>query len=106
MKKRNKNSRKIKINIHLSNRWLYTLILIGVLIVAAVFVYAYGTSNPSVFGHSFSEIAPPDGCSDGQFVRWTGTGWDCVPSELAPPDGCIEGQFVRWTGTEWECATM
>jgi len=51
MKKRN-----LDIRIHLTNRWLYTLIAIGILAVIGITVYAYGTSNPSVFGHSAGEI--------------------------------------------------
>ena len=56
MKKRGKKSKGFTIHIHLSNRWLYTLIAIGLIAVFAVIVYAYGTSNPSTFGHSVGEL--------------------------------------------------
>ncbi len=44
------------ISIHLTNRWLYILIAIGILAVIGVGVYAYGTSSPSTFGHSAGEL--------------------------------------------------
>ncbi len=40
----------------LSNRWLYTFIILGIFAVVGVGVYAYGTSSPSTFGHSAGEI--------------------------------------------------
>jgi hypothetical protein len=40
----------------LSNRWLYTFIILGIFAVVGVGVYAYGTSSPSTFGHSVGEI--------------------------------------------------
>jgi len=69
-----KRGRSLKINITLSNRWLYTLILIGILTAIGVGVYAYGTSNPSSFGHSISELAP---CAEGQILKTTGGVWTC-----------------------------
>ncbi len=69
------------INIQLSNRWLYTFIIILILAIIAVCVYAYDSSpaTPSVFGHSIDEMAPPSPCDAvlGQFLRWGGTNWTC-----------------------------
>ena len=45
-----------RVNINLSNRILYSLITIGILILLGIGVFAYGTSNPPVFGHSAGEI--------------------------------------------------
>ncbi len=45
-----------KIQINMSNKSFYSLIVFGVLILAGIGVYAYGTSNPAVFGHSAGEI--------------------------------------------------
>jgi hypothetical protein len=73
MKKRKKNKREIKII--LSNRWLYTLIALGVLAVIAVGVWAYGTSNPSVFGHSIGEL---ELCAEGQTIKVVNGTWTCV----------------------------
>jgi len=80
-----KRGRSLKINITLSNRWLYTLILIGILIAIGVGVYAYGTSNPAVFGHSSGELAPPSPCATDQFLKWNGASWVCgIPSQTPP----------------------
>lgn len=51
-----KRGLKINIKINLTNRWLYTFMAIGILAIISVGVYAYGTSNPSTFGHSSGEI--------------------------------------------------
>jgi len=51
------NKLKIKkLQINLTNRWLYTLIVFFSLVVIGVGVYAYGTSNPATFGHSAGEL--------------------------------------------------
>jgi hypothetical protein len=88
MKKGGKKRRGegFSINIHLTNRWLYTLIVLGILALAAIGVYAYGTSNPSVFGHSAGELAPPSPCSSGQFLQYNGTGWVCATSGAGTSD--------------------
>ena len=67
-----KKKRK-EIVVKLSNRYLYALIVIGILTIVGVGVYAYGTSNPSTFGHSSGELEInwedinniPSGFSDG-----------------------------------------
>ena len=60
-----------------SNFLLYVLITVVILCAVAFGAYAYGTSNPSAFGHSVEEIAPPTGCAAGQFLKWTGSAWSC-----------------------------
>jgi len=52
-----KKGKGLTLKINLSNRWLYTFIFIGILAIIAVGVYAYGTNNPSSFGHSSGEIS-------------------------------------------------
>ena len=53
-----KKKRGLKINFSkVSNRTLYSLISIFLILTVAVGVYAYGTSNPSNFGHSAGEIS-------------------------------------------------
>ncbi len=66
------------IGVDISNKLAYTLILFGILAIIAVGINAYGTSNPSVLGHTFGELTPPSGCAVNQVVRWTGSTWDCV----------------------------
>ena len=48
--------KKREIEINFTNHWLYALIVIGILAAVGIGVYAYGTSSPSVFGHSSGEI--------------------------------------------------
>ncbi|MFH1586025.1 MAG: hypothetical protein ABIB79_04615 [archaeon] len=50
--------RKFQINFNFSNRAIYTLVAIGVLIVAGWFVWAYqsGYNDPSIMGHSSEEL--------------------------------------------------
>jgi len=61
-----------------SKRLSYTLIVISAVILIGVGVYAYGTNSPSTFGHSIGEIAAPSGCATGQFLKWTGSAWNCA----------------------------
>lgn len=46
------------VQINFTNRWLYTFIVFGIIIVLSVGVYAYqsGFNDPSVMGHSFEEL--------------------------------------------------
>jgi len=62
-----------KLQINLTNRWLYTLIVFFSLVVIGVFVYAV-TPNP---GHDITQIVQPSGCSTNQFLKWTGSAWTC-----------------------------
>jgi hypothetical protein len=52
-----KKGKQIHIHINFSNRWLYTFIIFGILIVAGIGVYAYGTGSPTTSGHTGNEIA-------------------------------------------------
>src|SRR3972149_7762209 len=54
MKKRGKYN--FNFNFSFSQRALYTLIAILIVLIVGVGVYAYGTNNPSVFGHSAGEV--------------------------------------------------
>lgn len=80
MKKRQKKS-GINFNINLSNRAVFTILGVLILVLGGLSVYAYGTSNPSNFGHTSGEIASldwskltnvPSGFADG--VDNTGSG--------------------------------
>ena len=70
-----KRGKSIKININLSNRWLYTLILIGILAIVAVGVYAATSFPASGAGHNLNELAQP--CSNGQILKVSGGVWAC-----------------------------
>ncbi len=62
----------MKVIINFSNRWLYTLIIIGILILTGIGVYAWAGSNG--VGHSHDEIEP---CADGQVLQMSGSSWIC-----------------------------
>lgn len=62
-----------QIKIIFTNRWLYTLIAIGILAIISVGVYAWTDANG--VGHDLSEIQP---CEDGQILQTSGTSWICV----------------------------
>jgi len=72
-----KKKREGTVTISFSNKWLYIFIVLLVLVVGGVMVYAYGTSNPQIFGHSIGELAPPSPCIAGQFLEWNGATWTC-----------------------------
>jgi hypothetical protein len=81
-----KGKRQINIKINFTNRWLYTLIAVGVLVIMGVGVYAASSLlTPGVApnpGHPISQTSPPSSCSAGQVLQWNGTsnadgGWAC-----------------------------
>jgi len=70
-----KKKRGITIQINLSNKVLYTLIIIGILAIVGVGVWAYGTAVPSDFGHSLGEL---ETCNEGETLVVMNGEWDCV----------------------------
>jgi len=59
----------------LSNRWLYTFIILGIFAVVGVGVYA--AQQASAGGtHNYAEVGIPS-CSDGQVLKWSGSAWVC-----------------------------
>ena len=79
------------VTINFTNKWLYSFIAVGVLILLGVGVYAFGGVQPNIMGHSTNEIAPPTGCGMGQVLTWGGDSWDCV--DMASGDGSISDSF-------------
>ncbi len=71
-----KRGLKINVKINLTNRWLYTLIAIGILTVISVGVYASTFVNSATnTGHDLSEI---QSCAEGQIMQTSGGSWSCV----------------------------
>jgi hypothetical protein len=68
-----KKKRGKKINIKLSNRWLYTFIVLGILAIIGIGVYA-ATYSPSGAGHPYTEIST---CSNGQILKVVNGEWSC-----------------------------
>ncbi len=68
----------MKIEVDFSKTKLFIILGVVLLLAGTFFVYAYGTNNPPVFGHTIQEV---DGitCSAGQAVtRTNASGWSCV----------------------------
>ena len=63
---------------NLSNRAFYTLVTIGILVVLAAGIYALTPGVAPNPGHLITEVAPPSGCSSGQFLQFNGTTWNCA----------------------------
>ncbi len=72
-----KKKEGITIKINLSNRWLYTFILLGILIAVGVGVYALTPGVKPNPGHLLNETAPPSPCTANQFLKWDGSNWIC-----------------------------
>jgi len=77
------------ITIKLTNKLAYTLIAVLAILTISLVVYAFGGNQPSVMGHTFSEIEPPSGCSAGQILSWDGSNWVCI-DELGGMGECTE----------------
>jgi hypothetical protein len=78
----------IKFEINMTNRWLYSLIVVGILLALGVGVYAYQsnmrTGNPSVMGHSAGEIHVE-------------VGGEIKTLQEAIDEGGFMGSDVKWT---------
>jgi hypothetical protein len=70
--------KKRGIQINLSNRWLYTFIALGILVVISVGVYALQAGVKPNPGHLISEMAPPSSCTANQVLQFDGTDWSCI----------------------------
>ena len=100
--------KSVTINFNLSNRAVYTLVTFLIIIIVGVGVYAFGTSNPSVFGHSVGEIEETDptvleSVKDGvswNEINFTGTtgfedGTDAYNPGHGDGSNCPTGQYSK-----------
>jgi hypothetical protein len=101
-----------KIEVNVSNKLFYTVITILAVLLIGVGVYAYGTNNPSVMGHSISEIEPPQYCeASGGWLRHYNGAWHCddTPSGSGDCPECenCEELLVHcsWGGWNSVCST-
>lgn len=69
--------RGFEIHIHLTNRWLYTLIAVGILAAIGIGVYALAPGIIPNPGHNISEVSIPSDCTSGQYLKYDGTNWKC-----------------------------
>jgi hypothetical protein len=86
---------------NISNKFAYTIITLCIMILLAIGVYAYGTSSPSVFGHSIGELAPPTSCTANQILTWTGSAWACTTPSSASSTEIDWIRTVGGGGSEW-----
>jgi hypothetical protein len=68
----------LNVKINFSNRWLYTLIALGILVIISVGVYALQAGVKPNPGHDLSELGVPSGCTSGQFIYWDGNNLACM----------------------------
>jgi len=101
-KKRGLNKlRKFNIQIHLTNRWLYTFIALGILAIIGVTVYAV-TYPASGAGHPYTEIST---CGANKILKMNadGTAWTCgddvggITSESDPTVLASVKDGVSWS---------
>jgi hypothetical protein len=89
-----KRGRIVNIKINFSNRWLYFLVTLGILIVVAIGVYAY--TSPNGIGHDITEIEP---CADGQVLVTNDEGiWTCANLK--------SWSYSGWFTTYTYCSTI
>ncbi|MCK4649857.1 shufflon system plasmid conjugative transfer pilus tip adhesin PilV [Candidatus Pacearchaeota archaeon] len=80
-----------RVQVNLSNKLFYVFIVIGLVVLSTVAVYALTPGVAPNPGHLITQVAPPSGCSDGQVLGWSGSGWSCVDAGV--------GESSVWTKT-------
>ena len=81
-----------------SNRVLYTFIILGIIVVLTVGAYA-ALLTPGVApnpGHLITDIAPPSGCSSGQFLEFSGGTWMCAAATSPPSQWSNSGSNIYY----------
>jgi hypothetical protein len=86
---------------NISNRLLYTLILLFALLLMGAGVYAVAGGNS---GHHIDTISAPSGCKTNWGLAWTGSDWTCRPVSFPTCEGADQG--ITWTGVNWVCVNL
>ena len=111
----------MQIDIQVSNKQLFGLVIVSVLVAAIGYVQSYGSGSPTIIGHTWDEIDNiPSGfadgiddntdtfagfsCSEGQLLKISGGVWRCVDDPALLPD-CSSGEHLKWNGYAWECTS-
>ncbi|HJZ18695.1 MAG TPA: hypothetical protein VJ208_01160 [Candidatus Nanoarchaeia archaeon] len=77
-RKAKKRKSGINLNIHFSNRWLYTLIALLIVAIAGVGVYAIQYADLTGVGHDLTQLQP---CLSGEILKTNALGvWECATS--------------------------
>ena len=101
MKRKRKN---IKLVFNFSERALYTLIAILIVLIFGVGVYAVAGTTPNP-GHAIADIQP---CSDGEILKMSGGAWTCgnEVSETDPKVGTLtNNKWCKTDGSKVVCTT-
>lgn len=107
-----KKKRGLTIKINFSNRWLYTFILLGIIIAVSIGVYAVAVGTKPNPGHLVNEMGVPSNCIANQSIIWNGSDLICgdaqprgltyLESTTCPGEGCTaycpSGQRVIYGG--------
>jgi len=93
------------VKIILSVRTAYIIAGVFALLLISVGVYAYGTTNPPVLGHTMGEYHPS--CSGLVYSSGTDNSWNCIPT---PPSCTGTGKALQMSigsgGYTWSCVTI
>jgi len=94
-----------KIELNIPNRVFYSILTLVVISLVSVGVYAYGTTNPPVLGHTMGELHPS--CSGLVYSSGTDNSWNCIPT---PPSCTGTGKALQMSigsgGYIWSCADV
>ncbi len=105
----------IKININLTNKWLYTLIVVGIVVFLGIIVYGYANPITGV-GHGLNELEP---CGEGEILQTNAGIWTCInePSFVDTDTycninmsenliSCPDGTSLYDTNVQTQCNTV
>jgi len=82
-----------KIELNVSNKFLYFTSALTIILVLAMGVYASGGT------HTMGEITAP--CTG--MLTWSGSAWSCI----SIPITCSgTNQVLHWSGSAWSCVTV
>jgi len=88
-----------KIEVNISNKFLYSVLAFIVLISLGVSVYA----TPATMGHSMGELMPScTGIITG--TNGIANSWGCISASIPTCVGANE--VLHWSGSAWSCATV
>lgn len=91
-----------KIEVNISNKLFYSLIVLITVILVGVGVYAYGGTAPATMGHSMGELMPScNGWLRG--ISNDPNSWTCTS---VPPSCTGTNQALHWSGSAWSCVTI
>ena len=85
-----KKRKGINFNINITNRWLYAIVALIILLVLVIGVIAYNTNNPINFGHTMGELTGITcNAAAGQVLYWTGSSWTCATVTVSGGGGSL-----------------